>query len=91
MLAATLGQNRFAYYFAVNVAVLTAYLSWKALEFAGLKETPEGIEVEEVVRDRKGEKEGGKTRQGKKSKQRRAKQRNANSAFRPGNRYLAKP
>ncbi|MFC1902782.1 oligosaccharyl transferase, archaeosortase A system-associated [Chloroflexota bacterium] len=33
MLAATLGQRRFAYYFAVNVALLTGYLSWRILEF----------------------------------------------------------
>ncbi|MFC1593232.1 STT3 domain-containing protein, partial [Candidatus Omnitrophota bacterium] len=37
MLAATLGQRRFAYYFAVNVALLTGYLSWKILELAGFK------------------------------------------------------
>jgi dolichyl-diphosphooligosaccharide--protein glycosyltransferase len=29
MLAATLGQVRFAYYFAVNVALLTGYFCWK--------------------------------------------------------------
>lgn len=39
MLAATLGQRRFAYYLAVNVALLTGYLSWQALRRAGLKET----------------------------------------------------
>ena len=39
MLAATLGQRRFAYYFVVNVALLTGYLSWLILEFAGFKET----------------------------------------------------
>lgn len=32
MLFATLGQNRFAYYFAVNVALLNGYLCWKVLE-----------------------------------------------------------
>jgi len=31
MLVAMLGQNRFAYYFAVNVALLTAYLCWMIL------------------------------------------------------------
>ena len=37
MLAATLGQRRFGYYFAVNVALLTGYLSWQILRFAGFK------------------------------------------------------
>ena len=73
MLAAAKGENRFAYYFAVNVAVLTAYLCWRALEFAGLREAPEGIEVEEDSRVRKSEKEVWKTKQGKKSKQRKGK------------------
>ncbi len=35
MLAATLGQRRFAYYFAVNIALLTGYLSWQILSLAG--------------------------------------------------------
>jgi len=38
ILAATLGQRRFASYLAVNVALLTGYLSWRILEFAGFKE-----------------------------------------------------
>jgi len=32
MLLAMLGQNRFAYYFAVNVALLTGFLCWRVLE-----------------------------------------------------------
>ncbi len=32
MLAATLGQRRFGYYFAVNVSLLTGYLSWQLLK-----------------------------------------------------------
>ena len=36
ILAATLGQRRFAYYFAVNVALLTGYLSWLVLRFVSL-------------------------------------------------------
>ncbi len=32
-LAATLGARRYAYYFAINAALLTGYLSWKLLEF----------------------------------------------------------
>ena len=33
MLLAMLGQNRFAYYFAVNVALLTGFLCWRVLEW----------------------------------------------------------
>lgn len=35
MLVATLSQNRFAYYFAVNVAILAGYFCWKILEWGG--------------------------------------------------------
>ena len=35
ILAATLSMRRFAYYFVVNVALLTGYLSWLILEFTG--------------------------------------------------------
>ena len=35
ILAAALGQRRFAYYLAVNMALLTGYLSWRIIEFAG--------------------------------------------------------
>ena len=38
IILATLGQRRFGYYLAVNVALLTGYLCWKALDLAGLKE-----------------------------------------------------
>jgi len=34
MLAAMLGQRRFAYYFAVNIAILSGYLSWRILEWS---------------------------------------------------------
>jgi oligosaccharyl transferase (archaeosortase A-associated) len=37
MLAATLAMRRFAYYFVINVAVLTGYLSWQILAFTGFK------------------------------------------------------
>jgi len=36
ILAATFGQRRFCYYFAVNAALLTGYFSWRVLDFAGL-------------------------------------------------------
>jgi dolichyl-diphosphooligosaccharide--protein glycosyltransferase len=34
MLLAMLGQNRFAYYFAVNVALLSGYVCWNILEWS---------------------------------------------------------
>ncbi len=37
MLAAVIGQRRFGYYFAVNVALLAGYFSWKMLDLAGLR------------------------------------------------------
>jgi oligosaccharyl transferase (archaeosortase A-associated) len=37
MLMAVLGQRRFGYYYAVNVALLTGYFSWKMLDLAGLR------------------------------------------------------
>ena len=40
MLAAMLGQRRFAYYFAVNVALLAGYLSWRILEWSYLTTAP---------------------------------------------------
>jgi len=36
MLVAVLGQRRFGYYYAINVALLTGYFSWKMLDIAGL-------------------------------------------------------
>jgi oligosaccharyl transferase (archaeosortase A-associated) len=49
MLAATIGQNRFAYYYAVNVALLTAYLSWRMLALvplAGISTTIRGATID---------------------------------------------
>jgi len=37
ILAATLSMRRFAYYFVVNVALLTGYLSWLVLDFSGFR------------------------------------------------------
>ena len=34
MMLALLGQNRFAYYFAVNIALLSGFLCWKILELS---------------------------------------------------------
>jgi len=38
MLLATFGQRRFGYYYAVNVALLTGYLAWQALNISGFKD-----------------------------------------------------
>lgn len=39
MLFAVLGQTRFSYYLAVNIALLTGYLSWRLLHFWGFRDT----------------------------------------------------
>jgi len=38
MLAAILAKRRFSYYYAINAALLTGYLCWRILDFAGLRE-----------------------------------------------------
>lgn len=50
ILLATLGQRRFAYYLAVNVALLSGYVSWLALKWAGLKEWQDGSVNKEITR-----------------------------------------
>ncbi len=37
VLVATIGQQRFAYYMAINIALLTAFISWQIIWVAGLK------------------------------------------------------
>jgi len=37
MLVAILGQRRFGYYYAINIALLTGYFSWKMMDIAGLR------------------------------------------------------
>jgi len=46
MLVAAFGQQRFAYYLVVNVALLAAYFSWRLLELAGLRESAAEAAVE---------------------------------------------
>jgi len=54
ILLATLGQRRFAYYFAINAAVLTGYLSWQFLRFAGFKKlTAKPVETSERLKREK--------------------------------------
>ena len=46
ILVATLAQRRFAYYFVINIALLSAYLSWQPIWYAGLRKlviTPDRI------------------------------------------------
>ncbi|HEX76677.1 MAG TPA: hypothetical protein G4O12_08905, partial [Dehalococcoidia bacterium] len=51
ILAATLSMRRFAYYFAINVALLTGYFSWLVLQFAGFKETAaEPVQIPEKMK-----------------------------------------
>ncbi|MDD1713565.1 MAG: hypothetical protein LUQ69_10410, partial [Methanoregulaceae archaeon] len=40
ILAATLGQTRFVYYFGVNVALLTGFVAWQILKYFEFSETP---------------------------------------------------
>jgi len=54
ILAAILGQRRFGYYFAVNVALLTGYLSWQILRLAGFKEL--GTKTAEISGEAESEK-----------------------------------
>lgn len=57
------GQNRFAYYYAVNAALLCGFVSWKLIElFTGLREG------EEPSRRVKGKKKGGTVVQKAKSR-----------------------
>ncbi len=73
MLVATFGQNRFAYYFAVNVALLTAYLPWRALSFVGLWKTSVATSKQEDIKSGKVEREKERAKLTKKSKRKQAK------------------
>jgi oligosaccharyl transferase (archaeosortase A-associated) len=60
ILAAALSMRRFAYYFAVNVALLTGYLSWQILAFTGFKRlVAQPVETPAIERK---EKAGGQKR-----------------------------
>ena len=64
MLFACFSQNRFAAYYAVNVAILCGFLSWKIIEFVefrGEKKGARGIEKSrEKLKEKKGRKVEGK-------------------------------
>jgi oligosaccharyl transferase (archaeosortase A-associated) len=53
ILAATLAMRRFAYYFVVNVALLTSYLCWLALEASGFNKLAIKPQVEAQYYDKK--------------------------------------
>ncbi len=67
ILIATLTQRRFAYYLVVNIALLSAYLSWQIIWLAGLRKLlarTEGATAEPLADTRRGKikkrsKEGG--------------------------------
>jgi len=61
MLFACFGQNRFAAYYAVNVALLCGFVSWKIIEFVGFR--GEGG-IEKAGREREGKKVKGKKKGG---------------------------
>ncbi len=50
-LIANLGQRRFGYYYSVNVALLTGYVSWLALEMAGLRVLTQARQAAKQVKD----------------------------------------
>ncbi|MBM3175893.1 MAG: oligosaccharyl transferase, archaeosortase A system-associated, partial [Chloroflexi bacterium] len=52
ILLVMLAQRRFAYYYVVNVALLTGYVSWLVLELAGFRERA-AVTVEVVEKSRK--------------------------------------
>ncbi len=62
MLAATLSMRRFAYYFVVNVALLTGYLSWLILRFAGFKRSgSRPVETPRIMKSEKAKVKKGTT------------------------------
>ena len=72
-LMAAFGQERLAYYLAVNVALLTAYLSWRLLKFAGFREATEEVTGEEPDRSATLQTEVEKPKLTKKAKRRKEK------------------
>ncbi|MDD5312474.1 MAG: oligosaccharyl transferase, archaeosortase A system-associated [Dehalococcoidia bacterium] len=56
VLLSTLSMRRFAYYFAVNVALLTGYLTWMVLQFAMTRKEeakPAALPVKPTAKNRK--------------------------------------
>jgi len=72
MLVATFGQNRFAYYFAVNVALLATYLPWRVLSYVGLWKTSAEAPKQEDIKSARAEREKARAKLTKKSKRKQA-------------------
>lgn len=62
VLVATIGQQRFAYYLAVNIALLTAYISWQIIWIAGLKKLVKSPESDNTPADKNGKNKPTKNR-----------------------------
>jgi len=74
MLVATLGQNRFSYYFTVNAALLTSYLCWFIANWGYSKLAFARVREQSVKEDKGKSKDRGKARQTKKAKRKKAKE-----------------
>ena len=72
MLVATFGQNRFAYYYAVNVALLATYLPWRVLSYVGLWKTSAEAPKQENIKSARAEREKERAKLTKKSKRKQA-------------------
>ena len=79
MLFACFGQNRFAAYYAVNVAILCGFLSWKIIEFVQFRGEKKGARGIKKSREKLKEKKGRKV-EGKRKKELRGAQK-SNSKF----------
>ena len=49
ILLAAIGQRRFASYLVVNIGLLTGYLAWRFLEFAGFRERATKVAKEKLI------------------------------------------
>lgn len=56
ILLACFGQNRFAAYYAVNVAILCGFVAWQIIEFVDLREEQERNRAREKIKKDKGKK-----------------------------------
>jgi oligosaccharyl transferase (archaeosortase A-associated) len=66
ILFATLSERRFAYYLVVNIAVLSAYISWQIIWYAGLRRVKEKAEQKAAADAVKAENPKTKTKNKKK-------------------------
>ncbi|MDY6917535.1 MAG: oligosaccharyl transferase, archaeosortase A system-associated [Chloroflexota bacterium] len=65
MLVASLGQRRFGYYYAVNVALLSGYLSWRVIAWSILDRAKPQAQVAQTPADRKRTSKKRKPKKGK--------------------------